>query len=1049
MAGTPDITLLERWVAHRDAEAFAELVRRHASMVYATCRRVLGSEAGADDVAQECFTEVAQLASAARVESSLGGWLHTVATRRALNRVRAEARRRKRERQYAAHAPMQAEADPDDVQPHLDEAIAALPEKLRVPLVAHFLEGKTHQELADMLGLPRTTVTSRVAKGIDEVRRRLKRRGIVIGVSGLVSLLTVESAQAAPPALVAALGKMALLGKAAMPVVQATSPVSTLATIGGALMSTKKILIIVAILAILAGDYFLVRDYINPASPGSGETKAVSGATPSSEQGSGSESTNGVASASNASRQTGHSAASVGGNNEASALASDSGVTGTISGVVEDAQGVPVANADVKARRASAEKVELSGAVTSDDQGHFVLSNLPEDTYALTGSMSGKGFGSVRGVKPGADKIVIKLGAGATITGRVYDLDTGEGIEGVLLLPVNEKAEGGREMMIVVAACQQQRTGTDGTYSINVPAPATYRLLPMETPGYEQPMRMEECPRADVKEGATCAGVDLALVAGASITGHVYDADGKGLAGAELSLIDKRMMSNAPSGKTVSGSDGAYTFTGLRRNWTYSVRATYTGLAPVDSEPVTLEGANSVDGVDIYLRPGHAIYGRVVTTSGQGAPGVEVILLSGADGDFVAISSLNATAGENGAFWIANVAGGAYRTAMKVVGRVGGDATTVTGPSFTMPSDADLHDLELVVGPGTEGFISGRITDAETGAPLAGTMIGAHSANAHGWTKADDNGFYRLEGLGCADTWSMEMFATGEYDHEVRKDVPVNSEGVDFARKKGGCIRGIVTDGSTGEPVTRFEVQYGEIWREFSSATGQFSASPIVAETISLKVRADGYTLYTSDPIDMSSGTVDGVQIVLMPGEGVTGAIIDGRNGSPIQGARVTAFEGTLNAGMLTDGMIWSKSDPVTDARGHYELYGIAPGAPANLVAWRAGYAPSVVMNSVDGQVDFVLTPGGAITGTAYNGEQPVANASIWVIRLGDGTFPYEAQAYTSPSGEFSISNLPIGGYSVRCLGEPPDTSPPLWEGQARVEDGQQVQVTAQLGQTN
>jgi len=249
-----DLVLLEQWVAHRDAEAFAELVRRHVSMVYATCRRVLGSEAGAEDVAQECFAEVVQLASASRVEVSLGGWLHTMATRAALKRLRSEARRRKREQEYTAQSQLHTQTELDDVQPYLDEAIAALPAKLRVPLVVHFLEGKTHQEVADMLGLPRTTVTSRVAKGVYEVRGHLKRRGVVIGTSALTLALIGESAQAVPPALTATLGKMALLGQSAAPAVQIASHMFTLANIGGKLMSAKTV-IVMTVLAFVAGSY--------------------------------------------------------------------------------------------------------------------------------------------------------------------------------------------------------------------------------------------------------------------------------------------------------------------------------------------------------------------------------------------------------------------------------------------------------------------------------------------------------------------------------------------------------------------------------------------------------------------------------------------------------------------------------------------------------------------------------------------------------------------------------------------------------------------------
>ena len=58
-----DMALVQRWMETQDAEAFHEIVRRHSAMVYATCRRVLGNAADAEDVAQDCFLKLAQARS--------------------------------------------------------------------------------------------------------------------------------------------------------------------------------------------------------------------------------------------------------------------------------------------------------------------------------------------------------------------------------------------------------------------------------------------------------------------------------------------------------------------------------------------------------------------------------------------------------------------------------------------------------------------------------------------------------------------------------------------------------------------------------------------------------------------------------------------------------------------------------------------------------------------------------------------------------------------------------------------------------------------------
>lgn len=58
MAAISDMTLLERWVDRRDPEAYAEIVRRHSAMVYATGMRVLRNPPDAEDVAQDCFIKL-------------------------------------------------------------------------------------------------------------------------------------------------------------------------------------------------------------------------------------------------------------------------------------------------------------------------------------------------------------------------------------------------------------------------------------------------------------------------------------------------------------------------------------------------------------------------------------------------------------------------------------------------------------------------------------------------------------------------------------------------------------------------------------------------------------------------------------------------------------------------------------------------------------------------------------------------------------------------------------------------------------------------------
>ncbi|MGD8238426.1 MAG: sigma-70 family RNA polymerase sigma factor [Armatimonadota bacterium] len=206
-----DLELLGRYADGRDAEAFAELVARHRDMVYAACYRVLASRADAEDSTQDCFLSLAR--DAGSVRTSVAGWLHRVAVRTSMAARRRDRTRRKTEREAAtAMADGSPETSWDDIKTEVDQAIDGLPDKLREPLVLHFLEGKPQTAVAEELGLSQPSVSRRVRDGVERLRGRLKQTGLVVSAGGLAGLLATHTSEAAPAALVAELGKIALVG---------------------------------------------------------------------------------------------------------------------------------------------------------------------------------------------------------------------------------------------------------------------------------------------------------------------------------------------------------------------------------------------------------------------------------------------------------------------------------------------------------------------------------------------------------------------------------------------------------------------------------------------------------------------------------------------------------------------------------------------------------------------------------------------------------------------------------------------------------------------
>ncbi|HLL88693.1 MAG TPA: DUF2252 family protein, partial [Tepidisphaeraceae bacterium] len=86
------------------------------------------------------------------------------------------------------------------------------PNDIRVPLILHFLQDRTQQEVADELGLSRATIARRLQEGVERLRERLGHVGVATSAVALVAMLQSSAVCAAPPALVAELGRLAMAG---------------------------------------------------------------------------------------------------------------------------------------------------------------------------------------------------------------------------------------------------------------------------------------------------------------------------------------------------------------------------------------------------------------------------------------------------------------------------------------------------------------------------------------------------------------------------------------------------------------------------------------------------------------------------------------------------------------------------------------------------------------------------------------------------------------------------------------------------------------------
>ncbi|MGH9761968.1 MAG: sigma-70 family RNA polymerase sigma factor [Blastocatellia bacterium] len=174
-----------------DLYAFEELVAYFEAPVYSLCYRLLGDAEEARDAAQETFIKVYKGLKSFRGESGLKTWIYRIAINQAMNQQRWW-RRRHREQTVSlelsrkdsdqtlgsllpsrADSPEQA-AISSEREKCIMRALMELKTEYRVALILREVEELSYEEIAQALMISIGTVKSRIARGRDDLRRRVR-----------------------------------------------------------------------------------------------------------------------------------------------------------------------------------------------------------------------------------------------------------------------------------------------------------------------------------------------------------------------------------------------------------------------------------------------------------------------------------------------------------------------------------------------------------------------------------------------------------------------------------------------------------------------------------------------------------------------------------------------------------------------------------------------------------------------------------------------------------------------------------------------------------
>ena len=201
-----DHQLLAEYVRTGSEPAFTELVRRHLPLVYSAALRLVRDPHLAQDVAQVVFANLARRAAGIPAAVVLAGWLHRDTRFTALDLLRANRRRARREEDLAAVTPSATEPPEDwrSVRVWLDDALSRLKPAERDLLLLRFFEQRELEELAPRLATTPDALRKRLERALDRLRAQLARRGIVTTGAALGAALSAHAVERLPDGLLGA-----------------------------------------------------------------------------------------------------------------------------------------------------------------------------------------------------------------------------------------------------------------------------------------------------------------------------------------------------------------------------------------------------------------------------------------------------------------------------------------------------------------------------------------------------------------------------------------------------------------------------------------------------------------------------------------------------------------------------------------------------------------------------------------------------------------------------------------------------------------------------
>lgn len=158
----------------REREEVAGAYERHVDLVYRVCYLFLKQKTDAEDAVQSVFLKYLQSPAEFRSREHEKAWLITTAKNTCRDVLRSWWKRKRVEMDHIPEPVSQEDARAGEVL----EQLWALPEKYRIVLYLHCIEGYSAKETAELLGRSESTVRSQLLRGREKLKHELGGEGL-------------------------------------------------------------------------------------------------------------------------------------------------------------------------------------------------------------------------------------------------------------------------------------------------------------------------------------------------------------------------------------------------------------------------------------------------------------------------------------------------------------------------------------------------------------------------------------------------------------------------------------------------------------------------------------------------------------------------------------------------------------------------------------------------------------------------------------------------------------------------------------------------------